>query len=79
MKKAKRRRPRSSQKPKASEQQTMDDNYYSLSSTTYLIESFTLNSSQREVIRKWKGKVPDQRYKQTKGSQAHQLATVSQQ
>jgi len=52
MKKEKRRRSRSFKKPKASEQRKMDDNYYTLSSTAYLVESFSLNSSSRKVARK---------------------------
>ncbi len=71
MKQTKRRRPRSCKKPKASEQQTMVDNYYSSSSTKsprttglkYLVESFTLCSLDREVDKKGKGKRPDPRYR----------------
>ena len=74
MKKEKRRRPRSCKKLKASEQQTMVDNYYSSSSTTpvqttglkYLVESFTLCSIDREVNKKGKGKRPDPRYRRAK-------------
>ena len=73
MKKEKRRRPRLCRKPTTSEQKTMDDNYYVLSSN-YLVESFTLNSSQREVARKGKGRRPDPRYRK---NSVHQVAAVA--
>ncbi|MHA1863892.1 MAG: zinc ribbon domain-containing protein [Candidatus Thorarchaeota archaeon] len=75
MKKEKRRRSRSYRKPKASEQRKMDDNYYNNSSTAYLVESFTLNSSERKVARKGEGRKPDPNYK--RNNAAHQLAAIA--
>ncbi len=77
MKKDKRRRSRSCKKPKASEQITMDDNYYRISSLNYLVESFTLNSSQREVARKGKGRTPDPRYRKKNGSSSLVIASLA--
>ncbi len=79
MKKEKRRRSRSLKASKVSEQKTMDDNYYSTSSKTYLVESFSLNSHQREVARKGKGRKPDPRYKRNSGSSSQQLAAIARQ
>ena len=79
MKSEKRRRPRSCKTPKASKQKTMDDNYYSSSSTTYLVESFSLNSCQREVARKGKGREPDPAYRRDRDSRAHRLVSVARQ
>ncbi len=80
MKKGKRRRPRSCKKPNASEQQTMVDNYYNLSSTTniqktglkYLVESFTLCSFDRVVDKKGKGYRPDPRYRKANAETVQQ-------
>jgi len=79
MKKDKRRRSRSCKTPKASEQKTMDDNYYGISSLNYLVESFSLNSSQREVVRKGKGRTPDPRYRRKNGSSSLVLAAIARQ
>ncbi len=75
MKKEKRRRSRSYMKPKASEQRKMDDNYYISSSTAYLVESFSLNSSSREVARKGKGRKPDIHYR--RNNITHQVAAIA--
>ncbi len=77
MEKDKRRRSRSCKKPKASEQITMDDNYYRISSLNYLVESFTLNSSLREIARKGRGRIPDPRYR--KNNASLQLAAIARQ
>jgi len=79
MKKKKRRRPRSCKTPKASEQRKMDDNYYSISSTAYLVESFALNSSQRIVNRKGKGGRPDPSFRRNRNSSLTQLAGIARQ
>jgi transposase len=54
----------------------MDDNFYRISSLNYLVESFTLNSSRREVARKGKGRIPDPRYRKSNGSSSFQLAAI---
>ncbi|MCK4568211.1 MAG: hypothetical protein KAU48_12975, partial [Candidatus Thorarchaeota archaeon] len=79
MKKEKRRRPRSFTKPKASEQRKMDDNYYNNSSTAYLVESFTLNSSERKVARKGEGLKPDPSFRRNRNSTSIQLAGITRQ
>ncbi|MGY5854736.1 MAG: transposase [Candidatus Thorarchaeota archaeon] len=79
MKKNKRRRPRSCKVSKTSKQKTMDDNYYSTSSTSYLVESFSLNSCEREVSRRGKGKGPDPSYRRDKKGQTRLLTNVARQ
>ncbi len=79
MKSEKRHRPRSCKTPKASKQKAMDANYYGSSSTSYLVESFALNSYQREVARKGKGRKPDPAYRRDRGNQTHQLVSAARQ
>ena len=79
MKKEKRRRSRSCKTPEASAQRKMDDNYYSLSSTAYLVESFALNSSERKVARKGKGLKPDPSFRRSRNSSLTQLAGITRQ
>lgn len=79
MKKEKRRRPRSFRKPKASEQRKMGDNYYNNSSTAYLVESFTLNSSERKVARKGTGLKPDPSFRRSRNSSLNQVAGITRQ
>ncbi len=57
----------------------MDDNYYRISSLNYLVESFSLNSSQREVTRKGKGRTPDPCYRKKNGSSSFVLAAIARQ
>jgi transposase len=77
MKKEKRRRPRSYTQSKTVKQQTMDDNYYSYSSTTYLTETFVLNSYHRVVSRKGKGRKPDPSFRRTLNRQVQTLSRMS--
>ncbi len=79
MKSEKRRRPRSCKTPKASKQKTMDANYYGSSSTSYLVESFALNSYRREVARKGTGREPDPAYRGNRDIRTHQLVNVAKQ
>jgi hypothetical protein len=57
----------------------MDANYYGSSSTSYLVESFALNSYKREVARKGKGREPDPAYRRNRDIRTHQLVNVAKQ
>lgn len=72
-KKRTRRHPRVG-KTTSSNQETMDGNYYSVSST-HLVQKFSLNSINRQVARKGLGRKPDPSFKRRSGRVTKQLVT----
>jgi len=59
-------------------QKTIDGNLINQSSKSYLVESFVLNSEDREVSRKGKGRAPDPSFKRNVDS-AQQVSLLSKQ
>jgi transposase len=77
MKMGKRRRPRSCTQSKTVKQQTIAGNYYIHSSTTYLVETFTLNSYHRVVSRKGKGRKPDPSFRRSLNKQVQTISRMT--
>ncbi|MGY5856015.1 MAG: hypothetical protein RTS72_05395, partial [Candidatus Thorarchaeota archaeon] len=57
----------------------MDGKFIRTASKSYLVESFVLNSEDRVVSRKGKGRRPDPNYGRKKKKQLHLLSVLSQQ
>jgi transposase len=77
MEKRKRRRTRSCKQSKTVKQQTMVGNYYSHSSTTYLVETFVLNSYHRVISKKGKGRKPDHAFRSSMNKRIQTLSRVA--
>lgn len=68
----------SQRRPWTQKQKTMDGNFTFSTSKSYLVESFVLNSEDREVSRKGKGRAPDPSFKRDNDS-IKQLSELSKQ
>lgn len=77
MKQGKRRRPRLYKQFNPVKQQTMVGNYYNCSSTTYLVESFALNSCHRVISKKGKGRIPDPAFRRALNKRVHSLSRMA--
>jgi hypothetical protein len=76
MKKATRRRPRMGKDAIPNQQQTMDNNSYGTSSA-YLVQTFSLNSFSRQVVRKHLNRQPDPSYSRTNAPRTQTLSEIA--